>query len=163
MSLSVSVLDEKFMRLAIKKARENIKHPDDGGPFGACIIKDGKVLASAKNTVLKKDATCHAEINAIRAAARKTGSFDLSGSVIYSTTEPCPMCFCAIHWARIGLIVFGTNINDAAKTGFNEMKISNIRLKTLGKSKIKISPGFLLKECRELFDDWCKLPNKKLY
>jgi guanine deaminase len=155
-------ISEKYMRLAIKKAEENLKKMS-GGPFGACIVKGGKVFAVAHNTVLKHDATCHAEINAIRIASRKAGSFDLSGAIIYSTTEPCPMCFCAIHWARIGLVVYGTSIKDAGKIGFNEMKIGNARLKTLGKCKVDITSGFMLKECRKLFKDWSALPNRKLY
>ena len=97
-------LDKKFMRLAIQEARKNLKLTE-GGPFGACIVKNGSVLAVARNTVLKNDATCHAEMNAIRIASGKTETFDLSGSVIYSTSEPCLMCFGALHWARIGPIV----------------------------------------------------------
>jgi len=155
-------LDPKYMFLAVKKARQNLKNMR-GGPFGACIVKDGKVLAVAHNTVLTKDATCHAEINAIRIASRKTGNFDLSGSVIYSTTEPCPMCFCAIHWARIDVVAYGTSIGDAERIGFNEMKINNQRLKVLGKSRVRIFPGFMLAECRKLFRDWSALPNKKIY
>ena len=155
-------LDAKYMLMAVKKARQNLKKMR-GGPFGACIVKNGRVLAVAHNTVLTQDATCHAEVNAIRIASRKIGSFDLSGSIIYSTTEPCPMCFCAIHWARIDVVVYGTSISDADLIGFNEMKINNKRLKVLGKSGVKIYPGFQLKECRRLFRDWSALPNKKLY
>ncbi len=155
-------LDKKFMRLAIQEARKNLKIIY-GGPFGACIVKRGAVLAVARNTVLKNDATCHAEINAIRIASRKTKTFDLSGSVIYSTTEPCPMCFSALHWARIGLIVYGTKIIDADKVGFNEMKISNNRLKTLGKTKMKLVSGFLRNECKQLLTDYNKLPGKLIY
>ena len=150
------------MHLAIQEASKNLKIMD-GGPFGACIVKNGKVLAVARNTVLKNDATCHAEMNAIRIASRKTKTFDLSDSVIYSTTEPCPMCFSALHWARIGLIVYGTKIIDADKIGFNEMKISDNRLKALGKTKIKLVSGFLHNECKQLLADWNKLPNKMLY
>ncbi|MFH1245310.1 MAG: nucleoside deaminase [Candidatus Omnitrophota bacterium] len=155
-------LDEKFMRLAIQKAEKNLKIME-GGPFGACIVKEGAVLAVARNTVLKSDATCHAEMNAIRIASRKIKTYDLSGSVIYSTTEPCPMCFSALHWARAGLIVYGTKIIDADKIGFNEMKISDRRLKTLGKSKIKLVPGFLRDECEQLLVSWNRLPDKMLY
>lgn len=155
-------IEKKYMLLAIKKARENLKKMN-GGPFGACIVRKGRILAVANNTVLKQDATCHAEINAIRLASKKINNFDLSGSVIYSTTEPCPMCFCAIHWARIDLVIYGTGIKDATKIGFNEMKIGNARLKKLGKCKVRIVPRFLLNECRRLFKDWQALPGKKLY
>jgi len=150
------------MLLAIKEADRNLKEMD-GGPFGACIVKGNKVLAVSRNTVLRNDATCHAEINAIRSASRKLKTFDLSGCVIYSTTEPCPMCFAAIHWARLSKVVYGTAIKDARKVGFNELKITDRRLKSLGKSKVKIVPNFMRRECLKLLEEFNELPNKKLY
>ena len=108
--------DRAYMEMAIREARKNLRTLG-GGPFGACVVRDGAVLAVARNTVLRNDATAHAEINAIRKACRRLGTHDLSGSVIYSTTEPCPMCFSAVHWARIGTIVYGTNIADAPEDG----------------------------------------------
>jgi len=155
-------LSPEYMRLAIEEARKNLQTLD-GGPFGACIVKSGKVLAVARNTVLKKNATCHAEVNAIRIASGKLKAYDLSGCVIYSTTEPCPMCFSAIHWARIGSVIFGTRITDAKKIGFNELSISAKKMKSLGKSRVKIFPKFLIKECRKLFKTWNTLENKKSY
>ncbi|MDD4352399.1 MAG: nucleoside deaminase, partial [Candidatus Gracilibacteria bacterium] len=95
------------MQLAIAEAAKNFTDLQ-GGPFGACLVKEGQVFALARNTVLRSDATCHAEINAIRAASQKLGTYDLTGCEIYSTTEPCPMCFAAIHWAKIGKIYYGT-------------------------------------------------------
>ncbi|MFH0771402.1 MAG: nucleoside deaminase, partial [Candidatus Omnitrophota bacterium] len=154
--------NEKFMRLAIAEARKNFDTVA-GGPFGACIVKGGRVLAVSRNTVLKNDATSHAEINAIRLASKKIKSFDLSGCAVYSTAEPCPMCFSAIHWARIDVIIYGASIKDAKKTGFNELSISNKRLKALGKSKIEIIPGFLADDCVKLLRDWDKFGAKKLY
>jgi tRNA(Arg) A34 adenosine deaminase TadA len=158
-------MNKKFMLLAIKEAGKNLKRAKghDGGPFGACIVKGGKVLATACNTVLKQDATCHAEINAIRIASRKLKTFDLSGCEIYSTTEPCPMCFCAIHWARIDKIIYGTTTKDAKKIGFNELEITDSRLKSLGKSRVKLAGDFMRKECFELFRRFNELPNKKVY
>lgn len=150
------------MRLAIKEAGKNLKKMD-GGPFGACIVKRVRVLAVARNEVLKKDATCHAEINAIRIASRKLKTFDLSGCEIYSTNEPCPMCFAAIHWARIKKITYGTKTSDAGNIGFNELQITDRRLRSLGKIKVKIVSGFMRKECLELFKEFNGLPNKKLY
>jgi len=150
------------MLLAVRQAARNLKKPD-GGPFGACIVRKGKVVAVGRNTVLKNDATCHAEINAIRAASRKLKTFDLSGCEIYSTTEPCPMCFSAIHWARIGRIIFGTTTKDAKKIGFNELVITDKKLNSLGKSKVKITSGFMRKECLELFRRFNALPYKELY
>lgn len=154
--------EEKYMRKAIQKARENVKKME-GGPFGACIVKDGRVLAVARNTVLAHDATCHAEVNAIRIASRKTGSHDLSGAVIYSTTEPCPMCFGAIHWARISTVIYGTSVKDADTIGFNELKVGNVTLKNLGKSEVKIVPDFLKVECFALMKEWAASPRKELY
>ncbi len=150
------------MKLAVKEARKNIKTMD-GGPFGACIVKNGRVLSVARNTVLKSDATSHAEINAIRQASRKIKSFDLTGCAIYSTTEPCPMCFSAIHWAKIDKVIYGTTISDAKKIGFNELSISCRDMKKKGLSRVKLSSGVLRKECARLLNDWGALWNKVLY
>ena len=154
--------DRRFMSRAIREARKNLARPD-GGPFGACIVKDGRVVAAARNTVLRNDATCHAEVNAIRKASRKLGTFDLSGCEIYSTTEPCPMCFGAIHWARIGAVYFGAGIADAARAGFHELRISNERMKSLGRSRIRLVPGVMRAECLALFEAWTALPVRTLY
>lgn len=150
------------MQRAIREARKNLKTLD-GGPFGACIVRDGRILAAARNTVLRHDATCHAEVNAIRKASKILKTFDLSECLIYSTTEPCPMCFSAIHWARIPDIVFGTRIADARKAGFRELEISNATLKSLGKSRIRLHGGFLRDECLRLFEDWVALPRRRSY
>jgi tRNA(Arg) A34 adenosine deaminase TadA len=158
----IEKLNEEYMRLAIKQARKNIKSLD-GGPFGACIVKGNEILSVARNLVLVRDATSHAEINAIRAASRKIKSFDLSGCIIYSTTEPCPMCFCAIHWARIDTIVHGTTIADVNKLGFNELAISNEKMKDIGKSDVRVVHGFLLDECASLLKEWDSLENKVFY
>lgn len=157
-----SGINKKFMKLAINEARINLKI-FRGGPFGACIVKKGKILAVSRNTVLKKDPTSHAEINAIRIASNKLRSYDLSGCVIYSTTEPCPMCFSAIHWAKIGKIIYGTSISDVKKLGFNEMPITNKKMRILGKSSVNIYPRFMLGECKRLLSDWDKLENKIVY
>jgi len=143
------------MAAAIRAASANFKS-FAGGPFGACIVKNGRIIACAGNTVLNGDATCHAEINAIRMASQKLKSYDLSGCVIYSTTEPCPMCFGAVHWARIGKIFYGTTIADAAAAGFNELKISCARLNGLGRAGIALYPGLMRKECEQLFGRWQK-------
>lgn len=154
--------DTRFMRRAIREARRNLDRPD-GGPFGACVVKDGRVVAAARNTVLTGDPTAHAEVNAIRRAAKKLGTFDLSGCEIYSTTEPCPMCFGAIHWARVGRVLYGTAIRDAARAGFHELAISNVRMKELGRSRIVLVSGFLRDECLALFEAWAGLPGRRSY
>jgi len=154
--------DEYYMRLAINEARKNVRIMS-GGPFGACIVKADTVLALSQNTVLKRDATCHAEMNAIRIASRALGTFDLKGCIVYSTTEPCPMCFSALHWAHVKRIVYGTSIRDAAKAGFNELPLSNRRLKNLAGLSVEIKPNVLRAECRTLFDDWLKQSDKRFY
>jgi guanine deaminase len=154
--------ERRFMARAIREARKNLVRPD-GGPFGACVIRDGRVIAAARNTVLRDDATCHAEVNAIRKASKKLGTFDLTGCAIYSTTEPCPMCFGAIHWARISTVYCGTGIRDAARAGFHELRISNEEMKTIGRSRIVLVPGFMRAECLDLFADWLALPQRKGY
>lgn len=112
----------KFMELAIKEAVNGIKN-NDGGPFGAVIVKDGKVIAKAHNCVLKnKDATCHGEMQAIRKASKKLGTFDLSGCEIYTTGYPCPMCSGAILWANIEKVYFGCDMQDAQKLGFRDKR-----------------------------------------
>lgn len=151
-----------FMIAAIEDAKKGIIKGNS--PFGACIVKNNKIIALAHNTVLvKSDATCHAEINAIVAASKNLGTWDLSGCTIYSTTEPCPMCFSAIHWARIEKIIYGTMIPDVQSLGFSELTINNTTMKRLGGSKIKLDSGFMRKECLDLLKYWKKNKNKKTY
>ena len=150
------------MGLALREAEKNLSDMR-GGPFGACIVKGGKVIAVSRNTVLKQDASCHAEINAIRNASKKLKTYDLSGCWIYSTTEPCPMCFSAIHWAGINVLVYGNTITGAKRIGFNELSITSARMKKLGGAKLKVIPGFMRNEANQLFKKWDKLPNKKSY
>ena len=151
-----------FMQKAIEIAKIGIKKGQT--PFGVCIVKDGKIVSCCHNIVWKTtDITAHAEINAIRQACKKLRTIDLSGCTLYSTTEPCPMCFSAIHWARIGRIVFGTSISDAKKAGFNELQISNNSMKKIGSSNIKIIGGLMKKECSPLFELWKSQKNRRAY
>jgi guanine deaminase len=152
-----------FMRRAIAEARDYLAAMD-GGPFGACLVRGDAVLAVAHNTVLKDlDPTCHGETNAIRLAARKLQSYDLSGCDIYSTTEPCPMCFAAIHWARIGRLIYGTAIIEVAHLGFNELSLGSRQIQELGQSPVAIYPGFLADECRQLLAEWARMPGRQVY
>ena len=151
------------MALAIKSGQEGIKK-SAGGPFGAVIVRGNRVVAVAYNTVLKDhDATCHAEINAIRLASRRLKRFDLSDCVIYSTTEPCPMCFSAIHWARIAKVIFGTSIADVQKRGFHELSIPSRKMKREGKSPVSLKAGFMKRECRALLTEWDRKEDAKVY
>jgi len=154
--------DERFMRLAIEKAKEGIRNGQT--PFGACVVKNNEVVACVHNVVWDTtDITAHAEVHAIREACKKLGTIDLSGCVIYSTCEPCPMCFSACHWARIDKIVFGARIEDARKAGFNELSISNTQMKELGHSPIEIEPDFLRDENRAVFQEWLQSEKRRVY
>jgi tRNA(Arg) A34 adenosine deaminase TadA len=155
--------NQKWMKLAIRSAKAGIKRLE-GGPFGAAIVRGNQVIAIAHNTVLKNhDATCHAEINAIRIASRKLKRFDLSDCAIYSTTEPCPMCFSAIHWARLAGVIYGTAIVDVQKRGFHELSIPSKKMKREGKSPVRIQAGFMKKECLALLRKWDQQPDKRTY
>lgn len=145
--------DERWMRLAIDKAREGIA--DGQAPFGACIVKEGSVIACAHNIVWKTiDITAHAEIHAIRSACQALQTIDLSGCEMYSTCEPCPMCFSAIHWARIDKISYGASIMDAQQAGFHELHISNQKMKQESGSPLTLVGQCCHDECVALFDRW---------
>lgn len=153
----------EFMKAAINEAERGIKR-HEGGPFGACIVKGDRVIALAHNMVLKTgNPTQHAEIVAIGLASKRLGSHVLEGCDIYSTTEPCPMCFSAIHWARMREVHFGTSVPDVQRLGFNELTISNRTLKRIGKSPLVIHAGVERAACRKLLVDWKNLPGQQTY
>ena len=111
--------DKAFMREAIRLATESVEH--GGGPFGAVVVKDGEIIAGAANSVtLDNDPTAHAEVNAIRKACRKLGTFNLSGCVVYTSCEPCPLCLGALYWAHIDKIYYGNSKKDAADIDFDD-------------------------------------------
>lgn len=110
----------KFMQLAVEVAREGIEN-GHGGPFGAVIVKDDRVVSTGHNkVVLNNDPTCHGEMEAIRNACKRLGTFDLSGCELYTTHYPCPMCACAIKWANITKIYYGCTVDDTADIGFRD-------------------------------------------
>ena len=155
--------EQKFMEAALAEAYRGIER-GDGGPFGAVIVRRGEILAKGHNEVLKSnDPTRHAEMCAISRAARKLGSPHFRGAEIYSTTEPCVMCFAAINWAQLRRITFGTTVRDVKRLGFNELVVSNRRLKSLGGGRVALVSGFMKDACQQLLDAWTALPGKKTY
>jgi guanine deaminase len=109
-----------YMQKAIEEAFTGIQKKD-GGPFGAVVVQNGKIIATGHNRVVSShDPTAHAEIEAIRAASKKLERFDLSDCTLYTTCEPCPMCYSAAHWAKIKTVVFGATRKDAADIGFDD-------------------------------------------
>src|SRR3974390_2427459 len=113
-------MNNPFMREAILRAVENVRG-GRGGPFGAVVVKGGRVIAAGTNTVTTaNDPTAHAEVNAIREACRAMGTFQLTGCEIYTSCEPCPMCLGAIYWARPDRVYFAATASDAAEAGFDD-------------------------------------------
>lgn len=154
--------DVKYMTMALDACRHGVDL--DQTPFGACIAREGQVLACTYNHVWSEyDPTAHAEVMAIRMACRELDTVHLEGATIYSTTEPCPMCFSAIHWAKIKRIVFGGSIEDAKMYGFNELVIANQTLKEQGGLDVEICPHFLRNEALKLFEYWQKKPEARPY
>ena len=152
---------EDFMRQAIALAVENVKN--GGGPFGAVIVKDGEVIATGANRVTaNNDPTAHAEVSAIRAACTKLGTFDLSGCVIYTSCEPCPMCLGAIYWARLDKVYYGADQHDAANVDFDDSFIyREIELKP--ESRSTRFENILHDEAQAPFDAWRAKDDKIAY
>ncbi len=149
------------MREAIRLADESVAH--GGGPFGAVIVKDGKILAGASNSVtLDNDPTAHAEVNAIRQACRELGTFDLKGSVIYASCEPCPMCLGAIYWAGIERIYYANTRADAAAADFADGFIYEELGKPLAERTLPIIP-LLRDEALHTFRRWQEKADKTVY
>ena len=152
----------KFMQAAIEEAREGF-NLDHGGPFGAVVVKDGVLIASGHNEVLKtNDPTAHAEIVAIRKACAVLESYDLSACEIYSTSEPCPMCFSAIHWSRLKRLNWGTTRDDVAAIGFDDGLIYDIL-----SGKVETDQTEIVQtdrnSCLGLLAEWDAKPDKVLY
>ncbi len=152
----------KFMSEAVKEAFEGMRK-GDGGPFGAVIVKDGKIIARAHNEVLKtNDPTMHAEVNAIRKATKLLGRFDLSDCEIYSSCEPCPMCFAAIHWAKMKSLYIGASRYDAANIGFDDQYIYDVINKTADHQQVAIHT-IDCEECQKPFKEWKEMEKKTQY
>lgn len=152
---------EELMRRAIALSERSVQ--TGGGPFGAVIAKDGEIIAEASNSVtIDHDPTAHAEVNAIRKAARSLGTFDLSGCDIYTSCEPCPMCLGAIYWAHLDTIYYANDRKDAARIGFDDDFIyQEIALKNEDRNKkMQI---LLPDEARKAFDMWEKTEEKTEY
>lgn len=153
--------NDELMRRAIALSEHSVIH--GGGPFGAVIAKDGEIVSEASNSVtIDNDPTAHAEVNAIRKAAAKLGTFDLSGCDIYTSCEPCPMCLGAIYWAHLGKIYYGNNRQDAASIGFDDdfiYKEIELRPEDRDKKMEILLPG----EAKKAFEMWAKSSDKKEY
>lgn len=151
-----------YMRRAIRLAEENAAS-GNGGPFGAVIVKDGKVVAEGSNTVtVDNDPTAHAEVTAIRRACAVLGTFDLSGCELYTSCEPCPMCLAACYWAHVSKVFYAAGREDAADAGFDDEMIYVEVAKQLNERKLPFVQ-LLPEEGLRPFMLWKSNPDKIRY
>ena len=149
------------MREAIRLASANVDN--GGGPFGAGIARGGEIIATGVNRVTANcDPTAHAEVSAIRAAAQKLGTFNLSGCDIYSSCEPCPMCLGAIYWARLDRLFYGNTKADAARIGFDDAFIYKELALPLSERTLR-AEQLLGKEAIATFEAWEQKTDKTPY
>lgn len=142
-----------FMQRAIDLAKENVKK--GGGPFGAVIVKNGKIVGEGVNRVTSNnDPTAHAEVTAIRNACENLSSFQLDDCEIYSSCEPCPMCLGAIYWARPKKLYFASTKQDAADIDFDDSFIYKEINQPYEKRKIETHKEFMRPESLEIFKLW---------
>ena len=151
---------EEFMRKAIALSEKNME-TYEGGPFGAIIVKDGKIIAATGNTVYKdQDPTAHAEVNAIREACKKLKQADLKGATLYTSGEPCPMCMSAIYWSHIDEIYFGNSKSEASWAGFSDDFIYEELAKPLEERELKFH-RVLPSESLRAFETWVSFSEDK--
>lgn len=140
-----------YMEQAREEAYKGIRN-QEGGPFGTVIVKDGKIVGRGHNRVLlKKDPTCHGEMEAIRDACKTLGTHDLSGCTLYTTAEPCPMCLGAILWANITHLYYGCTVKDTDIIGFRDERFYHF---LNGKKELLKEEELDRKDCLKLFQDY---------
>jgi guanine deaminase len=141
--------DNDWMRMVLEKCEDAVAHGE--APFAAAVVRDGELLSIEHNlTRSTKDPTTQAEVLAIRSAAEKLGSDDLTGATLYSSCEPSLMGFGAVHFARISRIVYGATIGDAALAGFEQLPIFASQLKLMGRSPVEIVAELMREQCVEV-------------
>ena len=154
-------LSKNFMLRAIELSMISLK--EDGGPFGCVIVKNNEIISEGFNEVTNKnDPTAHAEIVAIRNACNKLNTFNLKGTQMFTSCEPCPMCLSAIYWSHIDKIYYGNNRKDAAKIGFDDSYIYDELLIDLNKRKIPLEQ-INEKEAIKAFEEWEVKTDKTVY
>jgi len=155
-------VDNPFMARAIQLSLDNVLS-GKGGPFGAVIVKDGKIVAEGANRVTAtNDPTAHAEMCAIREACARLGVFELSDCEIYTSCEPCPMCLGAIYWARLARVYFANLASDASKIGFDDSFIYREIGQNVRKRSIPMIP-MMRERALAAFQAWQQKPNKIQY
>jgi tRNA(Arg) A34 adenosine deaminase TadA len=151
-----------FMQMAIDLATENVTS-GAGGPFGAVVVRDGKIIATGVNCVTtNNDPTAHAEVMAIREACRALGDFQLAGCEVYTSCEPCPMCLAALYWSRCAAIYFGNTKADAAEAGFDDSFLYTEVQKPIEERTIPTSQ-LLPEQAIVSFKTWCQRTERIKY
>lgn len=149
-----------FMKRALEEAYEGIQK-GHGGPFGAVVVKDGQIIGCGHNRVLyKKDPTCHGEMEAIRDACRNLNTYDLSGCVLYTTAEPCPMCLGGILWANIRQVYYGCHRLDTEEIGFRDEAFYRYMD---GKKELLAMEQTDREDCLQLFAAYKNMTDKTIY
>lgn len=144
----------QYMEVAIKEALKGMRK-SYGGPFGAVLVHNGKIIAKSCNTVLKKhDPTCHAEMNILREGSKKLKSFNLSSCELYTTGQPCKMCIAAINWAKIKKVYYGNSYKDALNMGFDDERGNNEGLEMRRIDSV---------ETIKLVEEWNSFSKRKIY
>lgn len=156
----------RYIEVAKELAEENLV-TNDGGPFGACVVKNGKIIGKGSNSVIKdNDPTAHAEINAIRNACKNINSYDLDGCELYTTSYPCPMCLSAIIWSNIKRVYYGNTKEDAEEIGFRDdfiyEYIKNLEEDKMDKSVLNLK-SIDREETIELFEKFKNKEDKTIY
>lgn len=151
-----------YMQRAIELSKKNVV-ANQGGPFGAVVVLNGQIIGEGVNSVTtNNDPTAHAEVEAIRQACKKLGQFDLSGAVIFTSCEPCPMCLSAIYWARLDKIFYANNRADAAQIQFDDDLIYSEIPKNPSERKIP-AQELLRNEALKVFELWNESTEKIKY
>ena len=158
----MNIEDKNFMREAIQLSLNGMQN-NEGGPFGAIVVKDGKIVGRGNNQVTSSnDPTAHAEVVAIRDACKNLGSFQLDGCIVYSSCEPCPMCLGAIYWARPEKLFFACSREDAAAIDFDDEFIYQEIPLPIDQRKIE-TVQLLQEEGRLVFNKWAEKNDKTIY
>ena len=152
----------EYMKVAKELSEDNLR-TNVGGPFGACVVKDGKIIGRGSNNVLStNDPTAHAEIMAIRDACKYIDSYDLSGCILYTSCYPCPMCLSAIIWSNIKNVYYGNTKEDAASIGFRDDEIYNF-IKNMDNNPLLKLECIDREETIKTFKDFMDKEDKTIY
>ena len=155
-------MSKQFMREAIRISIDKMRS-NHGGPFGAVVVKRGKIVGRGWNQVTSSnDPTAHAEVVAIRDACRRLKTFQLEGCELYTSCEPCPMCLSAIYWARLKRVFYANTRRDAAKANFDDAVIYQEVARPISRRKISMRQ-FMRKEALRALAEWKRKPDKILY